>query len=314
MHKRLVDNSIQLPHEAPEDARRAELRSQSMSLMGAFFDEGIRLAKERGLQHGSEDAWALLERAHDIASRITFSGSLMRLPFGSEERAKLTADDVRRIFRVTHDTLPRDLVVDARKGRKMEVDKGGLEDSVSGYLSSEFRLPFADRALLVALIDTEVTAYLQEVYEKNILTRQSAALVMDRAPIATWLIGRCWAIVRSAVVIAAIIGIANLEWIAGDNALLLIFGALALFAIGTVWSFVAYLSFRQRWKALRPKLVDLPAEMINFYSELHSDGPLSVKRVRQQTQRLADMGAVWPGAVWALLDDIEARGVVAMTG
>lgn len=64
--------------------------------------------------------------------------------------------------------------------------------------------------------------------------------------------------------------------------------------------------------AQRPKLVDLPAAMLSLYSEIHSDGSLSVRRMWEQIQKVADMGAVWPGGVWALLDDLEARGVVSI--
>mgnify|MGYP003624298544 CR=1 FL=1 len=312
MRERLIENSIQLPFESSEDAQRAELRSESMDFERAFFDEGIRLAKERGLQPGSEDAWAILEEAAEVASSITFARH-SRMPFSSTERAKLTVKDVQRIFRVTHDAYPADLIADARNGRDMKVDRQGLESSVSDYLRSEFRPPHSDRALLVALIDMEVTAYLREIHEKDILTGQRMVSIVERAPILTWLIGRGWAVLRLTLIIAAIIGIVWFEWITGELATFLIRGAVFLFLIGTAVSFVSYLMFRQRWKVLRQRLVELPSEMTRFYSELHSDGPLSVKRVRQLTQELSDMGAAWPGAVWALIDDMEARGVVYMT-
>nr|WP_296429789.1 hypothetical protein [Roseovarius sp. BRH_c41] len=313
MRDRLIESAKQLPDEASEEAQRAEIRSQSMELMCAFFDEGIRIAKERGLEPGSADAWEILETAYDVAKDIELCGTLIRLPFSIEERAKLNSDEVRRIFRVTHDAHPRNLISDAMRGQKMNVDKAGLENSVGRYLRSEFRPRFADRALLVALIDMEVTAFLTEIYEKNIVTGRSAASTMNRKPVVMWLIGRCWATLSLVIVVAAIIGIHAIGWIGEETALLLIVGAGFLFAISTVWSFIAYLSFRQRWKGLHPKLVSLPCEMINLYKELHSDGPLSVKRVRQEIERIAVMGAVWSGAVWALLDDMEARGVITIT-
>ena len=80
MRERLIENSIQLPFESSEDAQRAELRSESMDFERAFFDEGIRLAKERGLQPGSEDAWAILEEAAEVASSITFARHSRILP------------------------------------------------------------------------------------------------------------------------------------------------------------------------------------------------------------------------------------------
>ena len=313
MRERCIENAIQLPDDAPYDVKRIELRSQSMRLMGDFLDEGIRLAKERGEQPGSENAWETLAKASQIASSIIWAGALMRLPYSQEDRAKLTKEDARRAFSITHEASPRSLVADAAKGKSMQVDRAELEESVSAYLRSDFRIPFADRVLLIALVDMEITAYLQEIYEKDFYTNKSAASVMRRKPIVTWLLGRGWAALMLALIAAAIIASANYDWIAVDTAFFLILGALALFMIGTVWSFVSYLFYRQRWKSLRPKLVEIPSEMISFYRELHSAGPLSVKRVGQQAQKLSDIGAVWSGGVWALIDDMQARGVIVIT-
>jgi hypothetical protein len=203
-------------------------------------------------------------------------------------------------------------VTEARKGQQAQIDKTGFNEAVSRYLESEFRIPYADRVLLTASFDIEITAFLSEIYEKNIFTRQSAASVIDRAPIVTWLIGRGWSLSRLLIVTAAAIAASRLGWVSDVTAFWIFLVALGLMVAGTVMSFFGYLSFRQRWKSMRPKLVDLPIAMIDFYGEVHSEGPLSVRRVRQQAQRLADMGAVWPGGVWALLDDMEARGVVSM--
>jgi hypothetical protein len=258
------------------------------------------------------EAWRVIEPLSSIATDIMFSLALPRLPFDAEERAELTPDQVRRIFRVTHPTPARDLVTEARKGEQAQIDKGGFHDAVGRYLESEFRIPYADRVLLTASFDIEITAYLREIFGKDIFTRQSVASVMDRAPFVTWLIGRGWAFLRLIIVTAAAIGATRMGWISDVTAFWIFLVALGLMAAGTIVSFFGYLSFRQRWKSMRPSLVDLPRAMIDFYSEVHSEGPLSVRRVRQQAQRLADMGTVWPGGVWALLDDMEARGVVSM--
>ncbi|MDZ4069767.1 MAG: hypothetical protein U1E06_23495 [Tabrizicola sp.] len=312
MRERVVQSSIYLPNNASPEAQRAELYSQSMALHRAFIDEGIRVAQLRALGSMTPEAWSLIEPLSSIATDIMFSLALPRLPFDAEERAKLTPDQVRRIFRVTHPTPARDLVAEAQKGEQAQIDKVGFHDAVGRYLESEFRIPYADRVLLTASFDIEITAYLKEIFAKDIFTRQSVASVMDRAPIVTWLIGRVWALLRLIIVTTAVIGATRMGWISEVTAFWTLLVALGLMTAGTIVSFFGYLSFRQRWKSMRPSLVDLPRAMIDFYSEMHSEGPLSVRRVRQQAQRLADMGTVWPGGVWALLDDMEARGVVSM--
>jgi hypothetical protein len=107
------------------------------------------------------------------------------------------------------------------------------------------------------------------------------------------------------------VGIRNCR-VDGDTGLVLFFGAVLLFVLGTIMTIFFYFQYRKSWANQRKDLVDLPFEMIGLYSELHSDGPLSVRRVRERVQQLADLGAVWPGAVWALLDDMEARKVTTM--
>ena len=52
--------------------------------------------------------------------------------------------------------------------------------------------------------------------------------------------------------------------------------------------------------------------MVQLYRETHDSGPLSVKRVRKLAEALADKGAAWPSGSWAMLDDLDARGVVSL--
>ena len=194
------------------------------------------------------------------------------------------------------------------------VDKAGFEEAVGRYLQSEFRVPFADRSLLTVAFDLEITAYLKQIYERNFFTRQSVASVMNRAPIVTWLIGRFWALLRFAIIAVAVLAAIHFSWISEQAAFWVVVVAFGLLAGGTIISFISYLSFRQRWTASKQVLVDLPRAMVGFFGEVHSTGPLSIRRVREQSQKLADMGTVWPGVVWALLDDLEARGVISLHG
>ncbi len=283
-----------------------------MHLIAAFADEAIRIAMERELPPGSDEAWAILEGATELASSITFTRLLGRLPFGMEQRSRITAEEARRIFHFTHDVDAGLLVADAKAGHRMKVDGEELEHNVGSYLASEFRPSAADRALLVALFDMEITAYLKTIYEKNLITGKRTVAEIGRPPVVTWSIGRAWAVLRLFLAAAAVLWASNRGWIAPNTALILLAGAVVLFSIGTVVSFFSYLSFRNHWKANLSRLVELPAEMVGFYAELHSAGPLSVKRVRHQAQKLADAGAVWPGGVWALLDDLEARGATTL--
>lgn len=245
MRERVVQNSVMLPDSASPEAKRAELHSQSMMLLRAFFDEGIRVAKERGLRPMTPTAWRLIEPLTEIAKDIAFSHTLVRLPIYMEERAELTPAQVHQIFRITHPTPSRELVAEARKGQRVQCDIAGFHEAVSRYLESEFRIPYADRVLLAATFDTEITAYLREIYEKDFFSRQSVAAAMDRAPIVTWLIGRGWSVLRLLIVTAAAIAASRIGWVSDVTAFWIFFVALGLMAVGTVISFFGYLSFRQ---------------------------------------------------------------------
>ena len=314
MRKQMIDAAIQMPEDASSEVQRAEMHSQAMALLRAFLDEAIRVAEERGLEPMTPEAWRVVELGGSIANDILYSISYSQLPFSMEERAKLNAAEVRRIFHVTHPTPARDLIAEARGLQQALVDKAGFEEAVGRYLQSEFRVPFADRSLLTVAFDLEITAYLKQIYERNFFTRQSVASVMNRAPIVTWLIGRFWALLRFAIIAVAVLAAIHFSWISEQAAFWVVVVAFGLLAGGTIISFVSYLSFRQRWTASKQVLVDLPRAMVGFFGEVHSTGPLSIRRVREQSQKLADMGTVWPGVVWALLDDLEARGVISLHG
>jgi len=310
--RRVIENSIQLPDEASEEAKAAEKRSQAMFVVRALTEEGIRVAKDKGFAPGSDEAWEVVGRAADIARDITFARSFTALPFSLEERAKLSEKEVRNIFRITHPAHDRDLIPDAKKGERMRLDRSGFEESVGTYLRNEFRAPSVERALLVALIDMEITEFLRYVHEADIFTKKSKASEVARTPFVRWLLGRFWAVVQLVVITACIVGAVSYDLISAETGMLLFFGAVILLVLGTVMTLFFYFQYRKAWATQRRGLVDLPFEMIGLYRELHSDGPLSVRRVRERVQQLADMGTVWPGAVWALLEDIEARKVTSL--
>lgn len=139
MRERVIQNSIQLPDRSSPEAKRAEMQSQSMVLLGAFIDEGIRVAKERGLGPMTPGAWQLIDLLSSLATDISLA--VTSFPFGMDERAKLTVAEVRRMFRITHPTPAKELVTEAKRGLDTTIDQAGFQDAVGRYLASDFRLP-----------------------------------------------------------------------------------------------------------------------------------------------------------------------------
>ena len=54
-------------------------------------------------------------------------------------------------------------------------------------------------------------------------------------------------------------------------------------------------------------VAELLGSMVDAYRELGSAGPISVGRVRSLVDKAASIGVVWPGPLFAMLDDIGAR-------
>ena len=47
----------------------------------------------------------------------------------------------------------------------------------------------------------------------------------------------------------------------------------------------------------------------NFFNEFRSPSVLSLPHYRTRVDELKALGMVWPQALWALLDDLDQRGV-----
>lgn len=273
--KVLIDKTAWLPFEAKEDAQQAVLSSQSMTLIKAFFEQAVEIAIGRGLAPDSALSWEIVGKAYDIAEDINTSGRLGGIPLTTQERAKLTVEEVKDIFCLTSRTDAKELVLQAQLGHRLAIDPIGIEIAIRNYLRSEFRPRLADRMLLTALFDIEITNHFRNIYYENSSDHQWPTAPVLYSPRAASLSKR---------------------------------GCATLFTgIASFFKPRLRLSDRQRFH------VALSSDMIELYSEIHRVGPLSVERMRQQAEKLSYRGAVWLRSIWTLLDDIEARGVVTLT-
>ena len=273
--KVLIDRTVWLPFEAKEDARHAALSSQSMMLIKAFFDQAIEISVRRGFAPGSAGSWEVVCNAYDIAEKINSSGPLGGIPLTAKERAKLTVEEANEIFSITSRTDAKELVLRAKLGHRLALDPIGLEIAIGSYLKSEFRPRFADRLLLIALFDLEITAHFRNLHYENFVEHQPLATPRLRSPRVARPVDRGWAKLFTGI--------------------------------------ISYLKLPINWSNRQGLDATLSDDMIALYSEIHSVEPLSVKRMRQQAEKLSHRGAIWLRSIWTLLDDMEARGVVTLT-
>lgn len=311
LKKRYIDHLCPLPRDISLSLENAFKRSQLSLLAHSLLDRAIEIAVSKGLTAEDGETKELMMEATTIANDLGAACHYPRLPYSSEELKNLEPRDAYRKLSITHPTPTSDLLEEAKVGKYHVVDLDAFQSGVSKYLESKFRTQVADRLILVSLFDCEITAYLKHVFEVDIFTKRSVAS-SHRKPFTAWLVGRAWGVVFQALTIALIIGLRYLDWISADTCIVLILLSIAFFLLGTAISIPMYFSYKKSWKSKIPAIVDIPKDMIQLYRETHDSGPLSVKRVRKLAEALADKGASWPSGSWAMLDDLDARGIVAL--
>lgn len=85
--------------------------------------------------------------------------------------------------------------------------------------------------------------------------------------------------------------------------------AAVLLGADILFSLVQVPRVQSRIDELRQQRHALIMWMMSMYDEVPLAGPISVRRVRDRAERSEEEGAVWPKALWPLLDDLEARQV-----
>ena len=315
MKKTIIENTARLPSEASDDQHRAEKYSQARLVRIAFTDEAISRCKAKGLAVGSSEAWEEIECANKIADDLIYPAMTVFL-FNAEKLSTMTPQDITTAMSITSGTDHRDLLRLATQGEKLQIDRPSFEEAVGGYLQSDYRIPVVDRIIITALLDAEITGYFHHLMAKDIFTKISPFddFGRGRHPFFMWVRGQSRALVFYAFCIALAVGVRVFDVVSPNTATFIILGVVG---VAILWFFVTLIAlfiYIPAWRKLCPQFIDLPDKMRQIYSELHSSGPVSVKRIRDKVQNLEEIGAVWPSALWAMLDDIEARGTIALHG
>ncbi len=187
--------------------------------------------------------------------------------------------------------------------------RDSLESSASAYLALPYRAPLLERTLIDVLIALEMYSYGEEMlsprptYLRWLPARsplhQSHALVSYLSTV-FWngliLLGLAYLAMN---LFAPLFGTTAANWISGFSIGLFLLS----FILGTL--FLPF-NWRQQSKGRR-KVRELMMAMVRAYAELGSEGSLSTKRVREVVSKAADIGVVWPGPLYAILDDNLAK-------
>lgn len=305
IHRTMMEHSTRVPEDAPPEVRNAEKHSQKRWFIEKMVSAAISQAKEKGLKPDNPDTLDFIWKAQDAALDITFSFGGMTYAYD-----RMTEDEARSYFRMTSPISARHVLQDIQRLGPLKVNGGQLEAGVAGYLRGEVRDPAVDWLLLRSLTQMEITQFLDEQTRANPLTKRSVMQDKQISPGDRWFRNRGKALLLTlALMAASVVSAVYVPWIPQFLGV----AAAALFAI----CFIGYTAFsglvvfinRKELGQPRAEWWKLMEEMIGFFAEFHDPEVVSIPHFRRRVEELRAMGAVWPQALWVMLDDLEARGV-----
>ncbi|MFG6501563.1 hypothetical protein [Sulfitobacter sp. 1A15106] len=307
-----LENSIMLPQDASEEARKAEVRTESYQLIKHMLELAQKHCEEQNLEPGSNEAFAAFDEGHDTATSVVHA--YQGLSFSMEERAALTPEQVTEKMALLVPNHVTNLVAYVKEKGKLGVPQDWLSDAVGDYVSGRFKSPAVDRLLAQSLTQVEIVAYMDEMLGKSPLSGMSK-LEETYSPSVTKAVWNFFKLISGVLLIS--FGIAALPMLfsalPADGMLLggLTFGALGsiiLLAL-LVLAIVGILREKPASKRRRQSILNMIDRMNGFFLEFKSSGPFSTAHFRKRVDDLAEAGVVWPSGLYVLLDDMEARGV-----
>jgi hypothetical protein len=184
-----------------------------------------------------------------------------------------------------------------------------VEGCATRYLELPYRVPSLERVIVDVLIAVEMYSYGEEMvapepdYLSGLAPRSP---LRERHELLSYLRGN---LISGVVLLGAaflvhnfahhVIGQLTADWIAVCLA--------ALFVLGLSLSTLFLPNhLRQQYKS-RKIVRKLMTTLVRTYSELGSEGALSARRIREAVTMAASDGVVWPGPLYAILDDNIAR-------
>lgn len=188
------------------------------------------------------------------------------------------------------------------------MDRFMIEAAVGDYLELPFRDERIDRILVDILIAMELYAYGNEVYNsKGIPGLPSLSAFLKINPLRYFLKGHLLSALFfiGGAVAFVFAGIQN--WISEGLAIAIAALLVVLFFGFLLRGLVNFPKFRIALSEAQELAHGMLDAMFGLYAEMNSDGPISAKHIRETAQKATDKGVVWPGPLFALLDDVIAR-------
>jgi hypothetical protein len=201
----------------------------------------------------------------------------------------------------------RSPIQDVKAKKTPRFDRLEIESIAGRYLELPYRTETVDRVLVDLLVALELYQYADQMLNEPTFPGFPARSPLKTRPFVNYLVN----VVIAALLMIAIgaglwglqiIGLFPYDWLfPGYLVLALIF--VMMLAIST------FALPRAVWliRKARTKTLELMDQMNGVYAELASNGPISARHIELRARSAADAGVVWPGPLFALLDDINSR-------
>jgi len=295
VRRKLVDAEV--AQWAPDVEPSKRRYSEYHRALDAITEAGVDYAEEVGASLEWRDdlsIYGILEQGMSVLSDLRFAVRAGEYDKKDEEPLRLWS----------HRSQP---LYDLKIKKTPSLARQDIEAVVGSYLRLPYRAQPIDRMLVDLLIALELYGYGNEILNPDYIKGLTPTPPLKQSAVLGWLteIGGSLAVW---VVIALLLWGLNAahlfptDWLLGANALLAV-----IFFAYAVWVSVqlpgAMLALRKRKQAI----LGLLTQMNSVYVELNSDGPISARHIEERAKRAADAGVVWPGPLFALLDDINRR-------
>jgi hypothetical protein len=307
-----LENSIMLPRDASEEAQKAELDSESCRLRVAFLNLAKKHCEAKGLAPGSDEALIAFAEANNKASSLIYAYE--GLPLATEDRKKLSPSEVKQKLALLVPPHVKDLVSHVKETGNL----GAMPDSVSGsvgdYVKGRFKSPEIDRVLAKILTQVEIVAYIDDMICKSPLSAMSK-LEEAKPPsvfkfiwnvsklfFGVWLVA---IVIAASPIVIPVFSYDTTAVVALGLGTVISLTLLVLLVIGVI----SIIKERPRRKKNHTAILDMIARMNGFYLEFQGSGPFSLSRFKQRVNELADAGVAWPGGLFVLIEDMDARDV-----
>jgi hypothetical protein len=221
-------------------------------------------------------------------------------------------DNVRNANFWKHERVRQQPVVDLKCPF---IRRDGVEEAATDYLRLPYRAPALERLLVDVLVATELYAFGNEMIarQRRFIDKMfpSQSPIHEESFLRTFIRQKAWgAAVCLGVAAAALVY--GKSYIGDTAALWIAVISVGLYFVGLLFDTFMLPRRRRAQKERQAKVWSMFSAMNDVYLAMGAGGAISATRVRELATKAADIGVVWPGPLFAMLDDNIARGGVLM--